>query len=104
MFLHKRFHKDNPSVSGFGQGSFVRRPVIFLISPDSPQSTIYINKYLYFLKKNNSLLNSYLNNNLNIYWENIIIIMFKKCYEFIFIIINLTYMKIFTHCPLVINI
>lgn len=39
MFLHKRFHKDNPSVSGFGHGNFVRRPVIFLVSPDPPQST-----------------------------------------------------------------
>lgn len=40
IFLHNRFHKDNPSVSGFGQGSLVRRPVIFLISPDPPQSTV----------------------------------------------------------------
>jgi len=45
MFLHKRFHKDNPSVSGFGHGSLIRRPVIFLISPDPPQSTI--RKYNY---------------------------------------------------------
>lgn len=55
MFLHKRFHKDNPSVSGFGHGSLVRRPVIFLISPDPPQSTIrnYNNNYFH----NNKHLN-----------------------------------------------
>jgi len=46
IFLHKRFHKDNPSVSGFGHGSLVRRPVIFLISPDSPHSTIKQTKSL----------------------------------------------------------
>lgn len=48
IFLHKRFHKDNPSVSGFGQGSLVRRPVIFLISPDPPQSTI--KKYIFIIE------------------------------------------------------
>lgn len=47
MFLHKRFHKDKPSVSGFGQGSLVRRPVIFLISPDPPQSTIRKRKIIF---------------------------------------------------------
>jgi len=52
MFLHKRFHKDNPSVSGFGHGSFVRRPVIFRISPDPPQSTIGNNNNYFWNKKN----------------------------------------------------
>lgn len=38
IFLHRRFHKDKPSVSGFGQGSLVLRPVIFLVSPTPSQS------------------------------------------------------------------
>jgi hypothetical protein len=40
MFLHSRFHRDSPSVSGLGAGSLVRRPVMhFILEAPGPPTT-----------------------------------------------------------------
>lgn len=44
MFLHSRFHRDSPSVSGLGTGSLVRRPVMhFILEAPGPPTTTNVN-------------------------------------------------------------
>jgi hypothetical protein len=46
MFLHRRFQRDNPSVSGRGVGSLVRRPVMhFILEAPVPPATRNIWKW-----------------------------------------------------------